>query len=110
MKVEEKGNIIHIKDTSEDVVVFIEKINNQYNAFLNKSMVIDLLHNPTIQTRDIELFKELSKQHKKHKKSFVIVAKAIDFNRVSEKIQVVPTVLEAFDIIEIEEIERDLGF
>jgi hypothetical protein len=38
------------------------------------------------------------------------VADNIDFNSVPSKMTLVPTVLEAHDIIEMEEIERDLGF
>ena len=34
----------------------------------------------------------------------------IDYNAVSSNLIVVPTLLEAHDIIEMEEIERDLGF
>ena len=56
------------------------------------------------------MFSDLSKTHKKLKKSFVIVADGIDFNAVPTKLIVVPSVLEAHDIIEMEEIERDLGF
>jgi hypothetical protein len=40
----------------------------------------------------------------------VIVADGIDFTAVPESLVVVPTVLEAHDVIEMEEIERDLGF
>ena len=52
----------------------------------------------------------LAKQHKKLKKSFVVVAEGVDFNAVSAQLVVVPSNLEAHDIIEMEEIERDLGF
>jgi hypothetical protein len=52
----------------------------------------------------------LSKKHKKEKKSLVLVTDAIDFNAVPTTVTVVPTLLEAHDIIEMEEIERDLGF
>ena len=52
----------------------------------------------------------MSKLHKKEKKSFVIVAENIDYNAVSSNLIVVPSLLEAHDIIEMEEIERDLGF
>ena len=55
-------------------------------------------------------FSELSKLHCKGKKSFVIVAENIDFNALPKSLVVVPSVLEAHDIIEMEEIERDLGF
>jgi hypothetical protein len=56
------------------------------------------------------MFSDLSKLHKKGKKSFVMVAENIDFNAVPKALVVVPSVLEAHDIIEMEEIERDLGF
>jgi hypothetical protein len=52
----------------------------------------------------------LSKTHKKAKKSFIVVTSESDFNAVSDKLAVVRSLQEAHDIIEMEEIERDLGF
>jgi hypothetical protein len=52
----------------------------------------------------------LSKLPCKGKKSFVIVAENIDYNALSKSLIVVPSVLEAHDIIDMDEIERDLGF
>jgi hypothetical protein len=63
-----------------------------------------------VSMKDIKAFSDLSKLHKKSKKSFVIVAENLDYNDVPVKLTVVPTLLEAHDIIEMEEIERDLGF
>ena len=40
----------------------------------------------------------------------MVVADGIDFNAVPAQLSVVPSNLEAHDIIEMEEIERDLGF
>jgi hypothetical protein len=48
--------------------------------------------------------------HSKGKKSFVIVAENIDFNALPKSLVVVPSILEAHDIIDMDEIERDLGF
>lgn len=110
MRVEEKGGTIHIKDTAESIPVFLEKVTHEYNSFADQNLIIDLLHNKNVSEQDVELFLDLSKKHKKGNKSFIIVADGINFNEVTEAIQVVPTVLEANDIIEIEEIERDLGF
>jgi hypothetical protein len=59
---------------------------------------------------DIKLFLDLAKNHKKEKKSLVLVTDTINLNDVPNKLTVVPTLLEAHDIIEMEEIERDLGF
>jgi len=39
-----------------------------------------------------------------------LVANGVDFNSVSDKLTVVPSQLEAQDLIDLDEIERDLGF
>jgi len=64
----------------------------------------------TLSVKEIESFLPLSKTHKKAKKSFVVVTSEPDFNAVSDKLEVVRSLQEAHDIIEMEEIERDLGF
>ena len=71
---------------------------------------MDVSNDKTVDIASIKLFLPLAKAHKKSKKSLVIVADAIDFNAVPQTITVVPSLLEANDIIEMEEIERDLGF
>jgi hypothetical protein len=59
---------------------------------------------------DIKLFSELSKSHKKLNKSMVLVSDSVNFNAVPKSIILVPSTLEAHDIIQMDEIERDLGF
>ena len=110
MKVEHKEHAVIIKDTLGDSISFLEKLTHEYATFAKHNLVLDISkeHNSTLET--IKLFADLSKTHKKAKKSFVLVAKGIDFNKVSVKMTVVPSLQEAHDIIEIEEIERDLGF
>jgi hypothetical protein len=110
MKVDLKGHTIVIKDTEGDSLVFLEKVTNQHESFKHQNLILDLTHDKTTTIASIKAFSELSKIHKKGKKSFVIVAENIDFNAVPKAILVVPSVLEANDIIEMEEIERDLGF
>ncbi|MGL2986923.1 ribonuclease Z [Flavobacterium sp. RSSA_27] len=109
MKVDTKGHTITIKDT-EGVTTFVEKVTNQYASFKDFNLILDISHDTTVDIESIKLFLSLSKHHKKNKKSFVIVANEIDFNAVPNTITVVPSLLEAHDIIEMEEIERDLGF
>ena len=110
MKVDLKGHTIVIKDTEGDSLVFLEKVTNQHESFKHQNLILDLTHDKTTTIASIKAFSELSKIHKKGKKSFVIVAENIDFNAVPKALVVVPSVLEAHDIIEMEEIERDLGF
>ena len=73
-------------------------------------MILDLTHDNSTTIQSIKAFSDLSKLHGKGKKSFIIVAENIDFNSVPKSLVVVPSVLEAHDIIDMDEIERDLGF
>ena len=110
MKVDQKAHTITIRDTQGDFTSFLMKVTHQYKTFEKHNIIIDLLQYKDFSANDIKLFKPLSKQHKKAKKSFVVVTSDFDFNAVSSKLTVGPSLLEAHDIIEMEEIERDLGF
>ena len=110
MKVDIKGHTTIIKDTQGDILAFLEKITQQHASYKDQNLILDVSHDKSVAISSIKLFTDLSKQHKKGKKSFVIVAENIDFNAVTKALVVVPSVLEAHDIIEMEEIERDLGF
>ncbi|OXA85540.1 ribonuclease Z [Flavobacterium hercynium] len=110
MKVDQKGHTVTIKNTQGDFNSFLENVTQQYKTFEKQNIIIDLLADSNLTDKDLKLFLPLAKQHKKAKKSFVIVVDDFDFNAVSDKLTVVPSLLEAHDIIEMEEIERDLGF
>jgi uncharacterized protein with NRDE domain len=110
MKVEHKGHTVTIKDTESSFEVFLQKLTEQYNSFKSVNLIIDTTHDKAFEISDLNKFLDLAKTHKKNKKSFVIVAEDIDFNKVPTSITTVPSLLEAHDIIEMEEIERDLGF
>jgi hypothetical protein len=110
MKVEEKGHTTVIKDTKKDITAFLEKVTSEYNNYKERNIILDLSLDNGIDLDQILSFLSLSNKHRKAKKSFVMVAKDLDFNDVPDEMVVVPTLLEAHDIIEMEEIERDLGF
>lgn len=110
MKVEQKGHTTIVKDTIGDTQNFFDKFSSEYNSFKQHNLILDLSHDKNLDVSKIKLFVGLSKMHQKIKKSFVLVAQSIDFNAIPNTLLVVPTLLEAHDIIEMEEIERDLGF
>jgi len=110
MKVVVKGHTTVIKDTKGDFQLFLDKVTAQHESYKNQNLILDVTQDNSTTIQSIKAFSELSKLHCKGKKSFVIVAENIDFNSLPKSLVVVPSVLEAHDIIEMEEIERDLGF
>jgi hypothetical protein len=110
MKVLVKGHTTVLKDTQGDFQLFLDNITNQHESYKHQNLILDVTHDKSTTIQSIKAFTELSKMHCKGKKSFVIVAENIDFNAVPKSLVVVPSVLEAQDIIDMDEIERDLGF
>jgi len=110
MKVEEKGHTVIVKDTQGDTKSFLDKVTTEYNSYKERNIILDLTQDKNINLEVVLTFLSLSNKHRKSKKSFVLVASDINFNDVPDEMIVVPTLLEANDIIEMEEIERDLGF
>lgn len=109
MKVAVKGHTTIIKNTADTVEVFCEKVTHDLTRFSTQNLILDISHSP-VSLAEIKLFTPLSKSHHHVKKSFVLVVKDFDYNAVPSQLQVVPSLQEAHDIIELEEIERDLGF
>jgi hypothetical protein len=110
MKVEEKGHTITIKDTQGSSSAFLDKVTTEYNSFKAKNLILDLSQDSELSLNGMLAFLPLSNKHRKSKKSFVVVAPGFDYDEVPDEMVIVPTLLEAHDIIEMEEIERDLGF
>lgn len=110
MKVEHKGHTTILKDTQGDTASFLMKVTHEHNSFKNSNLILDLSHDQNLTLETVKSFSDFIKLHQKQKKSVVLVANNVNFNAVPKSIILVPTVLEAHDIIEMEEIERDLGF
>ena len=110
MKVVAKGHTTVLIDTQGDCGLFLQKITSQHESYNNQNLILDLTHDKSTTIQSIKAFSDFSKMHCKGKKSFVIVAENIDFNALPKSLVVVPSILEAHDIIDMDEIERDLGF
>ncbi len=83
----------------------------------NENVVVDILKYGALELEELLGFLELSTIHRAkstihraNKKSFVIANDAINIDKIPEELVVVPTLREAEDIIQMEELERELGF
>ena len=76
----------------------------------NENIIINLTSLKRLRTHDVIEFLLISNQHRQAKHSFVLVSNKIDLDDIPDELVIVPTLQEAYDMIEMEEIERDLGF
>ncbi|WP_223552238.1 ribonuclease Z [Aestuariivivens sp. NBU2969] len=110
MILNQEGNITIITHETASIIELIKKMQALYPKFKNDNVIITLTAINKLSTKDIVEFLELSNTHRAAKHSFVIVSDKIDVDDIPDEIVVVPTIEEAYDIIEMEEMERDLGF
>ncbi len=104
------GNISIITQEKVSIVELVKKLQVIYSKFKNDNIIINLTSLNRLKTADAIEFLQLSDQHRNTKHSFIIVTNKIDLDDIPDELLIVPTLQEAYDIIEMEEIERDLGF
>lgn len=88
---------------------FLENLKGGYAKISDDNIIVNLFSFSKLSGGDILEFLELSNAHIEVGKSFVLVTNKVSYEDLPDQIAVVPTLQEARDIIEMEEIERDLG-
>ncbi|MGM5470414.1 ribonuclease Z [Flavobacteriaceae bacterium LMO-SS05] len=105
-----EGSTTVITQEKTSVIELIKKFEVLYERYKNDNIIVNLTSLNGIPLEHIVEFLQVSNTHRKAKHSFVIVTDAVDLNEIPDELVVVPTLKEAYDIIEMDEIERDLGF
>jgi hypothetical protein len=110
MLFDKDGNIVIITQEKLSVVELVKRMTETYHRLKSDNVVVNLTTINPITLEELIEFLRLSNKHRSQKLSFVIVTDKVDLDEVPDELVVVPTLQEAYDIIEMEEIERDLGF
>lgn len=110
MILDSSNGIVTITQQSESIADLVRQINETYSKIKNDNVIVSLTGFKTLSLDDVLQFLLISTKHRSKKHSFVIVTDKFNLNDVPDELIIVPTVQEAIDIIEMEEMERDLGF
>ena len=110
MTIQITENATILKDFDIKLDELILELNSNQENYKDSNIILDIPNHHKLKPKDLNGFVSFVKIQNANKKSFIIVISDFDFTKTSDKINIVPTIQEAFDVIEIEEIERDLGF
>lgn len=111
MKVTHHDTYTILEDERDDVLDFARYLKHIVPAkYEDQNLVIDLQKYENLSLKELIAFLKLSNFQRGGKKSFVFINTGIDIDLVPDEMVLVPTLQEAQDVIEMEEIERDLGF
>lgn len=106
----QKDNCLILKDERNDPKDFAEFIDSLLVKFKEENLIIDIQKYGQLTLDELLCFLKPSMKHYKNNKSFIIINDTIVIDDVPDELRVVPTLQEAEDMVQMEEIERDLGF
>lgn len=110
MKSIKKDNYTILEDEKNDPKDFAAFLEHILNQFETENLIIDLQKYGKLTLEELLSFLKPSLKHYKNNNSFIIINDTINIDDVPEELRVVPTPQEAEDIVQMEAIERDLGF
>ncbi|MCL7752995.1 hypothetical protein [Polaribacter sp. Z022] len=110
MQIEKRDNYTLILSETSSFTEFYNSFLIEEKKHIDNNIVIQFSDNINITTEDYLLFLNISVTKKQNGTSFVIISSDIDIDDFPENLNIVPTLQEAEDVIEMEDIERDLGF
>lgn len=110
MKTTRKENFLLVENEKASLTDFTSDLTRSHKDFRNENIVVDLSSEEEIEAESLLGFLEISNLHRADKKSFVIINNAVGIDDLPEELVVVPTMQEAEDMIQMDEIQRDLGF
>ena len=110
MNIEKTDIATVIRNEKLSILDFFSNFSKNYAKFKNENLILDFSKSKGVDKENILLFLPIVKQHKNNGRSIVIILNEIEADNFPDEIIVVPTLVEGIDIIEMENIERDLGF
>lgn len=110
MIIEKRHNYTYIKADEQSFAEFYTAFKKSEASFESEHLILEISDKLNSTNEEISLFLSVSKLHQAQKKSFVVVCSSVDIDNFPEEFNIVPTLIEAEDVIEMEAIERDLGF
>jgi hypothetical protein len=110
MKIKEATNYTLITSDENSLTEFQKSVFEKINDFETAHLILQISEDINIENTEFLLFLSVAEQKRENGTSFVIVNTTVDADDYPENLNIVPTLQEAEDILEMETIERALGF
>ncbi|MEM8763360.1 MAG: ribonuclease Z [Bacteroidota bacterium] len=109
MTIDKEDNLIIVSQADTELSTLLQDLKDNYASIQGVNLILVLTASGSEISEKLSILVEASMEHKSSNKSFVLVSEVLDYDGFPEGVSIAPTVQEARDIIEMEEIERDLG-
>lgn len=110
MIIEKKQDYILVSPNGNSFEEFFTNFKNKHPEIENTHVFLSFSNKINIKEKDLFVFLDYSNKHLEKETTFIIICNTIDVDHFPETFNIVPTLQEAEDILEMENIQRDLGF
>ncbi len=110
MNIKNKESYILISSDENSFSKFYNLLLEKLPNYKKQHIVLNISDTISTNKEDFLLFLDIATQKKVEKTSFVIISESVNMDDYPEDFNIVPTLIEAEDIIEMENMERELGF
>jgi hypothetical protein len=109
MQIEKKEKYTLISSNENSFIDFYNSFIKKIQNYNDEHIFLKFSDKINVKKEDFLLFLETSIQKKENKTSFVIISNNINVDDFPENFNIVPTLIEAEDILDMENMERELG-
>ncbi|UMB60459.1 ribonuclease Z [Lutibacter sp. A80] len=110
MEITKTENYTILKPIDSSLKKFLKNLEDNLLEFKNQHLILDFSEKINTNIKELLLFLNINNQHRENGTSFVIIIDGIEIDEIPDEMNIVPTFTEAIDILEMDAIERDLGF
>ena len=110
MNIEQKENYTLISSEKSNFIDFLSFFEEKHVNLEKNHLIIQLSENLNITEDAFFVFLKYAEKHQQNGTSFAVIYNNIDVDKFPEWFNIVPTLVEAEDVLEMEAIQRDLGF
>ncbi len=110
MLLEKKENYTLITSDENSFLDFYTSFLEKKESLNKEHLLLQISNKINTSFKDFLLFLSIAEQKKENGTSFVIINNNINIDNFPDNFNIVPTLIEAEDILEMEAMERELGF
>jgi hypothetical protein len=110
MHIEKKDKYTLISSDENTLEAFQNSLLEKINDFEKVHLILQISEKINVTNKDFSLFLRIAENKLEKNTSVIIINANLDLDSFPEHINIVPTIQEAEDILEMEAIERELRF
>ena len=90
--------------------VLLKILKKEFEQFKENHIIVEISSKNNFTEQNILVLLKYVISHQQNGLSFVVISKNVDVDHFPDTFNIVPTLIEAEDVIELENIQRSLGF